>query len=187
MSLGATKRKGIGGHHRAYKGANDEWLTPPEIIKALGEFDLDPCSPVVRPWDTAKWHWTKKDDGLGNPWPVSARIWINPPYGPETKFWLKKLADHGNGIALIFARTDVEAFHRHVFERAQACLFLEGRLSFYDVNGKKAKHNSGGPSVLVAYGMENVVALRNCGLKGYFVNLYFSTKIEEFFDDLEKR
>ena len=24
---------------------NDEWLTPPYIIKELGEFDLDPCSP----------------------------------------------------------------------------------------------------------------------------------------------
>jgi len=23
----------------------DEWLTPPKIIKSLGEFDLDPCSP----------------------------------------------------------------------------------------------------------------------------------------------
>lgn len=24
---------------------NDEWLTPPEIVEALGPFDLDPCSP----------------------------------------------------------------------------------------------------------------------------------------------
>ena len=33
---------------------NDEWLTPPYIIKELGEFDLDPCSPHPdkRPWDT---------------------------------------------------------------------------------------------------------------------------------------
>jgi hypothetical protein len=36
----------------------DEWLTPPEIIKSLGEFDLDPCSPINRPWDTAKNHYT---------------------------------------------------------------------------------------------------------------------------------
>jgi len=27
----------------------DEWLTPPYIIKALGEFDLDPCAPINRP------------------------------------------------------------------------------------------------------------------------------------------
>ena len=31
------------------KTGKDEWLTPLEIIRALGEFDLDPCSPVRRP------------------------------------------------------------------------------------------------------------------------------------------
>ncbi|NCW30719.1 MAG: adenine methyltransferase, partial [Alphaproteobacteria bacterium] len=29
------------------------WLTPPAVIKALGEFDLDPCASLDRPWDTA--------------------------------------------------------------------------------------------------------------------------------------
>ena len=43
---------------------NDEWLTPPEIIKSLGEFDVDPCSPINRPWDTAKIHYNKNDDGF---------------------------------------------------------------------------------------------------------------------------
>ena len=36
---------------------HDEWLTPPEIIRALGPFDLDPCAPVNRPWDTANDHY----------------------------------------------------------------------------------------------------------------------------------
>ena len=31
----------------------DEWLTPPEIIKALGTFDLDPCASSTRPWPRA--------------------------------------------------------------------------------------------------------------------------------------
>ena len=39
---------------------HDEWLTPPEIIKSLGIFDLDPCSPCNRPWDTAFKHYTKE-------------------------------------------------------------------------------------------------------------------------------
>ena len=47
---------------------NDEWLTPPAIIAALGPFDLDPCSPIHRPWDTAKRHFTRLDDGLSMPW-----------------------------------------------------------------------------------------------------------------------
>ena len=34
--------KGIGGHTKAYCGKTNEWLTPPDLIKSLGEFDLDP-------------------------------------------------------------------------------------------------------------------------------------------------
>ena len=59
-------------------GANsDEWLTPPDIIRALGPFDLDPCSPGVRPWDMATKHYTVADDGLYRPW--VGRVWLNPP------------------------------------------------------------------------------------------------------------
>ncbi len=58
---------------------NDEWLTPPGLIKALGTFDLGPCSPRIRPWDTAIKHLTKKDDGLTHEW--AGRVWLNPPYG----------------------------------------------------------------------------------------------------------
>lgn len=57
---------GIGGHHRGYRGASDVWLTPPEILAALGRFDLDPCSPEMRPWDTAARHYWR--DGLELPW-----------------------------------------------------------------------------------------------------------------------
>jgi len=27
----------------------------------MGKFDLDPCSPIKRPWDTAKKHYTELD------------------------------------------------------------------------------------------------------------------------------
>jgi len=36
--------KGIGGHTKAYRGATDDWITPPHIVGALGRFDLDPCA-----------------------------------------------------------------------------------------------------------------------------------------------
>ena len=75
-------------------------------------------------------------------------------------------SSHGNGIALIFARTETEMFHRCVWGRAQAVLFLQGRLFFRHVSGQKAKHNAGAPSCLVAYGEENVEALRTCRLEG---------------------
>lgn len=57
------------------------WLTPPEIIRALGEFDLDPCCPPAMPWSTAKKMVCRPDDGLAVTW--EGRVWLNPPYGRE--------------------------------------------------------------------------------------------------------
>lgn len=39
--------QGMGSHQSATM-TKDEWLTPPSILMALGQFDLDPCSPIVR-------------------------------------------------------------------------------------------------------------------------------------------
>lgn len=55
-----------------------EWLTPLGLISALGIFDLDPCSPINRPWATAKNHFTIEDDGLRQKW--FGRVFCNPPY-----------------------------------------------------------------------------------------------------------
>lgn len=157
------------GSHQSQKMMKDEWLTPPEIVQCLGEFDLDPCSPINRPWATAKKHFTILDDGLKQKW--EGRVFMNPPYGRMTDAWLWKLSRHGNGIALIFARTETEMFFNHVWGKATALLFLKGRLFFYHVDGTKAKHNSGAPSVLVAYGSNNAEALREIKHLGYFVDL----------------
>ena len=164
-----TGRQGIGGHHRPYRGRTDEWLTPPEIVAALGQFDLDPCSPINRPWPTASEHFTVEHDGLARRW--QRRVFLNPPYGPETGKWLARLAEHGNGVALIFARTETEMFHRFAWERADAMLFLRGRLHFHTVDGERAKANAGAPSVLIAYGPLNVQSLEQCGIDGQLVRL----------------
>lgn len=76
-------RGGIGSHvDRSAHTSTDEWLTPPAIIDALGPFDLDPASPIERPWPTAARHYTIEDDGLAQPW--AGMVWCNPPYGRET-------------------------------------------------------------------------------------------------------
>lgn len=147
---------------------NDEWLTPPSIIKSLGDFDLDPCSPIDRPWDTAAKHFSEPDDGLSQPW--EGRVWCNPPYGRETFAWIDKLATHGNGIALIFARTETKGFHRQIWERADAILFLEGRIKFHYVDGSQAD-SANAPSCLVAYGGNNAESLARSGIKGKIVYL----------------
>jgi hypothetical protein len=150
------------------KAGKDEWLTPPYIVKALGEFDLDPCSPITRPWETAKNHFTELDNGLLLPW--SGRIWCNPPYGTQTEFWLYKCAMHGNAIALTFARTETRMFFRCVWDKAVAILFIKGRLRFHHVTGEQG-NSAGAPSVLIAYDDANAVALRDSGIKGKFILL----------------
>lgn len=162
------RTSGMGGHHSAV-AMKDEWLTPPLLLDALGTFDLDPCAAINRPWDTAARHYTIADNGLAKPW--EGRVYCNPPYGLEAAKWLARCADHGNAIALIFARTETKMFFDHVWGRADALLFIEGRLHFHHVDGSRAKANSGAPSVLVAYGKNNVAALITSGIPGRVVHL----------------
>lgn len=152
-----TRSLGMGGHQSAVMG-KDEWLTPPEILRELGEFDLDPCAPVDRPWPTATRHYTINDDGLSQPW--NGRVWLNPPYGAEAGKWLRRLVVHARGTALIFARTETEAWHCYVWSHASAIAFLRGRLHFHHVGGERAEHNAGAPSALVAYGDADANILR---------------------------
>lgn len=148
--------KGMSGHQRPHHGQSVEWFTPPEILAALGPFDDDPCAPG-------------KTNGLLREW--QGRVWLNPPYGPETGIWLERLSQHGNGIALIFARTETKMFFQWVWERSTGLLFLKGRLHFHRADGTRAKANSGAPSVLVAYGDKNAEILQQCKIPG----IYFHT------------
>lgn len=135
-----VRRAGMGSHQAA-SSVTDEWVTPREVIADLGPFDLDPCSPGVRrPWDTATVHYS--EDGLARPW--VGRVWLNPPYSDAAP-WLARLADHGHGTALIFARTETAAWHDHVWPRATGIRFIRGRLTFHHVDGRRAAFNAGAP------------------------------------------
>jgi hypothetical protein len=157
-------RKRIGFAHERTTGKED-WLTPPEILRALGGFDLDPCAPTPRPWDMAAKHYTLADDGLHQPW--QGRVWLNPPYGNKTEQWVRRLASHANGVALIFARTETKTFHPWVWEHATGMLWLKGRLRFYTKEGERGG-TAGAPSVLIAYGQGNADCLKGCGLPGHY-------------------
>ena len=163
------KSNGMVGSHDG-NVTKDEWLTPPDLLDRLGEFDLDPCSPISRPWDTAKTHFTIEDNGLLLPW--NGRVWLNPPYTRnEIDAWMNKMALHDNGIALIFARTDRAGFHNYVLQAADSILFLKGRIHFYHVTGERAAFNAGAPSVLAAYGELNSDALASAGITGKHILL----------------
>lgn len=145
-----------------------EWLTPPELVKSLGEFDLDPCSPIDAPFFHAKTNFTTLDNGLVKDW--FGRVYLNPPYGRGMELWLEKLKFHGNGIALIFARTETKCFFQHIWNDADAILFVKGRIKFYHVSGVQGG-TPGAPSVFIAYGKENAIALKNSGIEGRFLEL----------------
>ena len=162
--------RGIGGHQSA-RALTQTWLTPRFVVDALGSFDLDPCAaPSPRPWATAEVHYEAPiQDGLTLEW--FGRTWLNPPYGQDTGRWLRRLADHGAGTALIFARTETEMFCDYVWRRADALMFLRGRLHFCYPDGRRAAANAGAPSVLVAYGENDVEHLLRSGLDGQIVGL----------------
>lgn len=147
----------------------DIWLTPPSLIEKLGKFDLDPCCPNYLPWKTAENHYSLENgqDGLVLPW--SKRIWLNPPYSNWVLF-LEKLKNHNNGIALLFARTETKGFFDHVWSGADSILFLKGRVKFVrrDLSGGGS---STAPSVLIAYGKNNTLSLKNSGLAGKLIKL----------------
>lgn len=148
-----------------------DWLTPPEILHALGQFDIDPCASQFQPWKTADRQFTIEDDGLAREW--HGRVWCNPPYGPHAEKFLRRMSEHGNGIALIFARTETKAFQKYCWRSADAMLFMAGRIRFR-LPGGGVSGPAGAPSVLVAYGKANAEALHSCGIEGYVVDLHNS-------------
>ncbi|MBC5862024.1 DNA N-6-adenine-methyltransferase [Flavobacterium turcicum] len=145
-----------------------EWLTPPDLVKKLGEFDLDPCTPINPPFVHAKTNFTVIDDGLTKSW--FGRVYMNPPYGKGMEAWIEKLKNHGNGIVLIFARTETKCFFNHIWYNADAILFVKGRIKFYNIDGEQ-KGTPGAPSVFIAYGEDNALALKKSGIEGRYLDL----------------
>lgn len=181
-------------HEKPVDGKTVEWYTPPSIFAELGlTFDLDPCAPAGGlPWIPAKKFYSLPDDGLTAEWPAGGMIYCNPPYGPKTKSWLRRMGQHGRGVALVFARTDTDWFHETAAS-ADAILFLNKRLQFVDETGKppmivdaktgKArKSGAGAGSMLVAWGEEAVEALRN--MKGQHTGLLLPLALLR--DDVEE-
>lgn len=153
-----------------------DWLTPPEILQALGPFDLDPCASQNQPWRTATTQYTVEDDGLKKEW--RGRVWCNPPYGAHAQHWLRRCASHKDAIAFVFARTDTVVFQDFVFPRAYAMLFLRGRVSFRLPGGGKAGP-AGAPSVLIAFNEANGAALIRSGIAGSYVSWSTKTPLKE--------
>ena len=150
------------GSHQRTVGKSQDWITPKHIIDALGPFDLDPCAAWPRPWACAAVNNTAT--GLEMEW--GGAVWLNPPFDRyQVGKWVRKLANHGNGIALLHARTEADWFVP-VWEKASAILFLSDRLYFHYPDGRRAEANSGAPAVLAAFGEKCKNRLCDSRLKG---------------------
>lgn len=146
---------------------NHEWLTPPEIVRVLGHFDLDPCQPINPPWKLSDYGFTINDDGLKQDW--FGRVFCNPPYD-NLKVWLERCAKYGNCIAKTYARTDNSAFHEWVFPYAYGIFFFKGRIKSYKIDGTLGGV-AGAGHCLIAYDKLNAEVLKSCNLKGFYIGL----------------
>lgn len=145
--------------HDSANNKTVDWYTPKSIFDAMGlQFDLDPAAPVGGvPWIPAAKHYSIFDDGLSKPW--HGRVWLNPPYGRDTKRWLQRMDAHRNGVALVFARTDCAWFHDYC-ANADAICFMRGRVKFVDGLGVTGESGAGAGSMAIAWGEENVAGIR---------------------------
>ena len=155
---------------------NDEWYTPSWIFRSLAiVFDLDPCSPGAPPSTvTAARHLTKADNGLTAEWLGS--VWLNPPFSSK-RAWYERLVKHGNGIALMPARTETADLQDYM-RAAQALLFLKGRI-YFERGYRPGGNGVGGVTtrppfgiVLCAYGEEMADALLRSELLGVRTKVY---------------
>lgn len=130
MTRNNQKADGIHG------GLNDEWLTPLDLIQALGPFSLDPCAAVKMPWKTARTMWSIKDNGLGKPW-NGRRVFLNPPYSACLP-WVQTFVRNGKGIALVSAKSTETRWGQLLLQGCHSCLWLKGRISFYYADGRQS-------------------------------------------------
>lgn len=179
--------RGMSSHQRT-NGLTQDWLTPPEILRALGPFDLDPCVPCSMkhdpagnlieptPWKTATRMICKCENGLEARWTAGGWTFCNPPYGPSIGRWLAKLSRHeastgGQVIALVFARTETGWFQDHVFQTASMLFFPAGRIRFYSPDGQPGHYTGGAPSVFIAYGGDAASRLSRLQMRGHHIRL----------------
>jgi hypothetical protein len=148
--------------HEAPRGATVEWYTPKSLFDALGlTFDLDVASPSPPvPWVPARRFFSQ--DGANAPW--RGLVWCNPPYGPAAVPFIRRMAEHANGLLLLPARTETRAFQAAL--EADAVCFLRKRLSFTRSDGFSG-HSSFG-SVLFAWGRVSTATLRRADLGKIF-------------------
>lgn len=150
-------------------GKSDEWYTPKYIFDALGvTFDMDVAAPKDRTHCHVPANEFITEGSLEREW--NGFVWCNPPFGGRNSIepWLEKMCAHYNGIALTPDRTSA-AWWQRAAERANAIVFIEGKVRFINPEGQPGQQPSNG-TTLFGYGWRAADILSFAAPKlGFFV------------------
>lgn len=116
-----------------FSSNTNEWATPQNLFDYLNgiyNFTLDPCSDGINA-KCAK-YFTERDNGLVQDW-SNDTVFMNPPYGRDIKYWIKKAYDESQKgatvVALIPSRTDTKYWHDYCMKASKITL-IKGRVKF---------------------------------------------------------
>lgn len=122
-----------------FSTGTEHWSTPEkffEQVDSIFNFTLDACADTTN--YKVKNYYNKKQNGLAQDW-SGHTVWVNPPYGKETKDWVAKASEIVSEkysskvtsiVMLLPARMDTKWMHDYVLSSAKYIVFLKGRLKF---------------------------------------------------------
>ena len=118
----------------------NNWATPKAIFDPLNQefgFTLDVCA---ESWNAKTYYYyTEPMDALKLRW--SGVVWMNPPYGREIKYWIKKAylssLEGATVVCLVPSKTDTDWWHDYCLKGE--IRFYRGRIHFIDRNGKSGR------------------------------------------------
>jgi hypothetical protein len=141
--------------------ASDDFLTPPELVEAMGEFDLDPCSShrAERSFGRKQYRFPE-ENGLLLPW--VGRVFVNPPFS-ELQSWIDRFILHANGVLLVPARVEVGWFWK-LWHHCDGIFLTKGPVKYLCPEGKSPPGFFGG--AFCAIGRDNAESLKKIPLKG---------------------
>ena len=151
--------------HRS-KTITDDWITPRELVKLFGSFDLDPCASNRQTVHHAKRNFKLPEhNGLLEPW--TGRVWLNPPF-TEMESWANKFMLHGNGIMICPLRMRVK-WSKCIWDNFDSVILMRKPPRWIARDGV-GKLGDLFETMIVAVGQNNRVSLwENKGL-GIFVD-----------------
>lgn len=134
--------------HVAHNNGNQEWYTPPDIIRraraVMGGIDTDPASSeTANKTVGATTFYTAQDDGLTKPW--RGKVWLNPPYSAKAvaafaEAFIDKYDEGEFEEACILVNNATETtWFAKLLEAYDGICFLSGRVRFLDTSGEPAK------------------------------------------------